>query len=46
MKETDNTKRKIKEALAIRRVEKDRGKGKIMNQDSGLELSRIWLDLA
>ena len=45
-KETDNTKRKIKEALAIRRLEKDRGKDKIMNQDSGLELSRIWLDLA
>ena len=38
-------KRKIKEALTIKRVEKERGKDRTLNQDTGLELSKIWLDL-
>ena len=45
-RETDTTKRKIKEALAIRRLEKNSGEDKIMNQDRGLGISKIWLDLA
>ena len=44
-KEKDTMKRKIKEALTIKRVEKERGKDRTLNQDTGLELSKIWLDL-
>ena len=44
-KEKDTMKRKIKEALTIERVEKERGKDRTLNQDTGLELSKIWLDL-
>ena len=45
-RETDTLKRKIKEALAIRRLEKNSGEDKIMNQDRFLGISKIWLDLA
>ena len=43
--ENNTTKRKIKEALAINKLEKGRGNGKVMNQDKGTELSRIWLNI-
>ena len=42
--ESDKTKRKVKEALAIRTTEKKRGADKLMNQDKGLDVSKIWLD--
>ena len=43
--ESNTTKRKIKEALAINKLEKERGNDKVMNQDKGTELSKIWLNL-
>ena len=40
-KERHSTRRKVKEALNIKKLkEKD-----VMNQDSGLQLSKQWLDL-
>ena len=42
-KERNTTKRKVKETLKIRELEK-RGR-KTMNQDSGMQLSKLWLDL-
>ena len=42
--ENNTTKRKIKEALAINKQEKERGNDKGMNQDKGTELSKIWLN--
>ena len=39
------TNRKIKEALAINKLEKERGSDKVMNQDKVTELSKIWLNL-
>ena len=42
--ESDKTKQKVKEALAIRTTEKKRGADKLMNQDKGLDVSKIWLD--
>ena len=39
------TKRKIKESMAINRAKKASGASRLMNKDSGLELSNIWLDL-
>ena len=36
------TRKKIKEALAINKLEKE----KVMNQDKRTELSKIWLNLA
>ena len=41
-KEQNPTKRRVKEAIFIDRV---RRKGKAMNQDKGLELSPLWLDI-
>ena len=38
-------KRKIKEAMAINRAKKASDTSRLMNKDSGLELSNIWLDL-
>ena len=43
--ESDKTKRKVKEAFAIRTTEKKRGADKHMNQDKGLDVNKIWLDL-
>ena len=43
--ENKTTNRKIKEALAINKLEKERGSDKVMNQDKGTELSKIWLNL-
>ena len=43
VKETDTTKRKIKEALQIHRI--GRQKKKTMNPDCGLQLSRLWLEV-
>ena len=40
---TVTTKRRVKETLKIRELEK-RGRG-TMNQDSGMQLSKLWLDL-
>ena len=42
-KERNTTKRKVKETLKIRELEK-RGR-KTMNQDSGMQLSKLWLNL-
>ena len=41
-KEPDKTKRKVKEVLAIHKVEKMKG---AMNEDCGLQISKLWLDL-
>ena len=41
-KEPDRTKRKVKEALAIHKVEKVKG---TVNEDRGLQISKLWLDL-
>ena len=41
-REKNTTKRKVKEALSIRKVERRDGS---MNQDSGLMMSKLWLDL-
>ena len=35
--------RKIKEALVINRL--DKNKKRTMNHDSGIQLSRLWLDV-
>ena len=43
--ENKTTNRKIKEALAINKLEKERGSDKVMNQDKGTELRKIWLNL-
>ena len=43
--ESDKTKRKVKEALVIRTTKKKGGADKLMNQDNGLDVSKIWLDL-
>ena len=43
--ENNTTKRKRKEALAINKLEKERGNDKVMNQDKGTELGKIWLNL-
>ena len=43
--ENKTTNRKIKEALAINKLEIERGSDKVMNQDKGTELSKIWLNL-
>ena len=40
-KETYTIKRKVIEAMYIRRLDK-----RTINQDSGMQLSKIWLDLA
>ena len=44
--ESYTTKRKIKEALAINKLEKERGSDRVMNQDKGTALIKIWLNLA
>ena len=41
----NTTKRKIKESVAINRAKKASCASRLMNKDSGLELSNIWLDL-
>ena len=45
-KEPDSISRKIKEALAIQRTAKRSGKNRIVNKDNGLDLSKIWIDIA
>ena len=44
-REEDTTKRKIKEALAIKKVTNGRRDGVINNQDSAMKISKLWLDL-
>ena len=44
-REEDTTKRKIKEALAIKKVTNGRRDGVIINHDSGMKISKLWLDL-
>ena len=44
-REEDTTKRKIKEALAIKKVTNGRRDGVIIYQDSGMKISKLWLDL-
>ena len=41
-KENDTCKRKVKEALTIHKL----GNQKVMNQDCGFEISKIWLEAA
>ena len=43
--EKQTTNRKIKEALAINKLEKERGNDKVMKQDKGTEFSKIWLNI-
>ena len=43
--EKNKTKRKVKEALAINKLNKERGSHALMNQDVGMELSKMWLNL-
>ena len=45
-KEPNSISRTIKEALANQRTAKRSGKNRIMNKDNGLDLSKIWIDLA
>ena len=45
-RERNLTSRKIKEALTIQKMERKCGRDRIMNQDNGLDLSKVWLDLA
>ena len=40
VKEKNSVKRKVLEALAIGQL-----KDGVMNQDNGMELSKLWLDL-
>ena len=40
-KESNHTKRKVREAMAIHKL----GREKTMNLDCGLELSKLWLDI-
>ena len=42
-REQDQTRRRVLEALTIHRVEKGKG---TMNTDNGMQISRLWLDLA
>ena len=44
-REEDTTKRKIKEALAIKKLTNGRRDDVIINQDSGMKISKLWLDL-
>ena len=41
-KEKNTTKSKVKEALKIKQVQKRNG---AMNRDTGMTLSKLWLDL-
>ena len=43
--EGNAARRGIEEALAINKLEKERLNDKVMNQDKGTELSKIWLNL-
>ena len=40
--ERHSMKRKIREALTVHKLDRN---GKAMNQDAGLHLSKLWLDL-
>ena len=42
----DSTSRKIKEVLMNQKMERKCGRDRKMNQDNGLDLSKVWLDLA
>ena len=44
-RERDSTSRKIKEALTIQKMKRKCGRDRIMNQDNGLDLSKVWLDV-
>ena len=41
VKELSTTKRKVKEALIIHQISRE----KTLNHDDGLELSKLWLDV-
>ena len=41
-REEDTTKRKIKEALAIKKVTNGRRDGVIINLDSGMKINKLW----
>ena len=45
VRKEDTTKRKIKEALVIKKLTNGRGDGVVINQDSGMKISKLWLDL-
>ena len=40
-KEQNNEKRKVKEAMTIHKL----GRDKTLNQDRGIDLSKLWLDV-
>ena len=43
-KEKNATKRKVKEALAIKAATTQKGSGVTMNQDNGMNISKLCLD--
>ena len=45
-REKNTHKRKVKEALAIKKITAQMGPDVAMNQDTGLIVSKLWLDLA
>ena len=44
-REKNTSRRKIKEALAIRKLIRQRGEDAGMNQDTGRDISKLWIDL-
>ena len=44
-READTTKRKIKEALAVKKLTNVRRDDTNINQDSGMRVSKLWLGL-
>ena len=44
-RDEDTTERKNKEALAMKKLTNGRRDGVIINQDSGMKISKLWLDL-
>ena len=45
MKDNRAFKRNVKEAMEIKKMTKKRGSDLLINQDSGANLSQLWLDL-
>ena len=45
-REENTHKRKVKEALTIKKLNAHKGTEETMNQDTGLLVSKLWLDLA
>ena len=45
-REKNTHKRKVKEALAIKKLTAQKGPEVAMNQDTGIIVGKLWLDLA